>query len=189
MTERSNKREQVLLAARGVFAARGFSGASMRSIADDAGVTAMALYNYAPSKLALFELVWQESLEGLYSGFAKAIVGHDGIAAEINAVFDFAYEALVNDPDGVLFASRLLVESGHPELAHLNLSIEPYTAFFGGITERAVKAKELAPRDAETFVAFVTTQLWGFISIATFSTESLKLSVDSAKAAVERFLR
>lgn len=179
----------MLLAARGVFAARGYSGASMRSIADDAGVTAMALYNYAPSKLALFEWVWQESLEALYGGFAKAIVGHDGIAAEISAVFDFAHDALVSDPDGVLFASRLLVESGHPELAHLTLDIAPYTSFFGGITERAVKAKELKAADAAAFVAFVTTQLWGFISIATFSSESLAVSVDAAKTAVRKFLQ
>ena len=106
MTERPNKREQVLIAARGVFAARGYSGASMRSIADDAGVTAMALYNYAPSKAALFELVWSESVDALYAGFDKAIVGKESLVEQIEAVFEHAFEAMTEDPYGLFFTSR-----------------------------------------------------------------------------------
>ena len=161
----------------------------MRLIAAEAGVTAMALYNYAPSKAALFELVWGESVENLYAGFAKAIVGRTSLVDEIDAVFDFAHRALLEDPAGVRFTSRLLVERAHPDLAHIDLHAAPYAQFFGDLTERAVARRELKRPQQVAFVGFVTTLLWGFISIATLEPAALKVSVDASKAAVARFLR
>ena len=187
-TVRSNKRDEVLLAARNVFAARGYAGASMRTIAADAGVTAMALYNYAPNKAALFELVWKESVETLYAGFTKAIVGKESLAEELDAVFDYAYDALLDDPEGLLFTSRLLVERSHPDLAHIDLHTAPYAEVFSVITARAVSRRELPRRELASFVGFVTTLLWGFMSIATLDPDALKISVSASKAAVARFL-
>lgn len=178
-----------MLAARNAFAARGYSGASMRTIAADAGLTAMALYNYADSKAALFELVWGESVEMLYAGFGEAIVGRRSLADEIDAVFDHAYAAMLEDPEGLLFTSRLLVERGRPDLAHIDLHAAPYAEFFRDITERAVARGELQRRDQVAFVGFVTTLLWGFMSIATLDRAALKVSVAGSKAAVARFLR
>lgn len=178
----------MLLAARNAFAARGYSGASMRAIAADAGVTAMALYNYVPSKAALFELVWGESVEALYAGFGAAIVGKASLAEEIEAVFDHAYKAMLDDPAGLLFTSRLLVERGHPDLAHIDLHAAPYAEFFRDITERAVARRELARAQQVSFVGFVTTLLWGFMSIATLDRAALKVSVHASKAAVARYL-
>lgn len=178
----------MLLAARNVFAARGYAGASMRTIAADAGVTAMALYNYAPSKAALFELVWGESVEALYSGFNKAIAGKATLRDEIDAVFDQMYEALHADPDGLTFTSRLLIERDHPDLAHLDLHAAPYAEFFRDVTERAVKRGELPRREQVEFVAFVTTLLWGFLSIASLDAAAFKYSVAAAKSAVGRYL-
>ena len=188
MTVRPNKRGEVLLAARNVFAARGYAGASMRTIAADAGVTAMALYNYAPNKAGLFELVWKESVESLYAGFNKAIVGKETLLEEINAIFDFACEAFLDDREGLLFTSRLLVERNHPDLAHIDLHSAPYAEFFSTITSRAVSRRELARGDLGTFVVFVTTLLWGFSPIAALDRDSLQLSVDAAKTAVAKFL-
>jgi AcrR family transcriptional regulator len=182
-------RARVLLAARNAFAARGYSGASMRAIAADAGVTAMALYNYASSKAELFELVWSESVEALYAGFGDAIVGETSLAHEINAVFDHAYRALVDDPEGLLFTSRLLVERSHPDLAHIDLHTAPYAEFFGDLTARAVARRELPRHQQVAFVGFVTTLLWGFLSIAALDRDALKVSVDASKVAVANFLR
>ncbi|HVV37220.1 MAG TPA: TetR/AcrR family transcriptional regulator [Acidimicrobiales bacterium] len=179
----------MLLAARDAFAARGYSGASMRTIAADAGVTAMALYNYASSKAALFELVWGESVEALYAEFAKAIAGQATLVDEINAVFDAAYAAFVDDPVGLLFTSRLLVERRHPDLAHIDLHLTPYAEFFVDITERAVRRRELKRSQQVAFIGFVTTLLWGFTSIATLEPAVLQISVEASKAAVARFLR
>lgn len=188
LTVRPNKRDEVLLAARNVFAARGYSGASMRLIAAEAGVTAMALYNYAPNKAGLFELVWKDSMEQLYAGFNEAIIGKDTLLEEISAVFDYAYGAFIEDEEGLLFTSRLMIERSHPDLAHIDLHTAPYAEFFSAVTSRAVARRELARADLGNFVVFVSTLLWGFSPIAMLDRDSLKLSVTAAKAAVERFL-
>lgn len=161
----------------------------MRAIAADAGVTAMALYHYAPSKAALFERVWGDSVEALYAGFATAAAGRASLVEEIDAVFDHAHRALLRDPQGLLFTARLLVERGHPDLAHIDLRPAPYSEFFRAMTERAVARRELRPDQQLAFVGFVTTLLWGFLSIATLDAAALRISVDASKAAVARFLR
>jgi len=161
----------------------------MRAIAADAGVTAMALYNYAASKAALFELVWKESVESVYADFGDAIIGRTSLADQIAAVFDDAYGALRDDPEGSLFTARLPVERRHPDLAHIDLHTAPYTEFFARITQRAVARRELRAGDEATFVGFVTTLLWGFLSIAALDTDALKVSVDASKEAVAAYLR
>src|SRR5947208_6114983 len=78
-------RRRVIDAARHAFATQGFSGATMRGIALDAGVTAMALYNYAPSKTALFEAVWRESIEAIYIGYGEVVAGRGSLLEELEA--------------------------------------------------------------------------------------------------------
>ena len=76
-------RRHVWAAARRAFATQGFSGATMRSIAADAGLTAMALYNYAPSKAALFEMVWQDSVDTIYADYEDVIAAGDTLLEEV----------------------------------------------------------------------------------------------------------
>src|SRR3954466_2028321 len=70
-----NTRERVLAAARPAFGPQGLAGATMRAIHADAGVTAMAFYNYAPSKLALFEAVWLDSIDAIYTDYEEVVAG------------------------------------------------------------------------------------------------------------------
>lgn len=54
----TNGRAEILRAARNIFAAKGYDGASIRDIAQEAGLSLSALYYYFPSKQdALFELI------------------------------------------------------------------------------------------------------------------------------------
>lgn len=54
----TNGRAEILRAARNTFAAKGYDGASIRDIAQEAGLSLSALYYYFPSKQdALFELI------------------------------------------------------------------------------------------------------------------------------------
>ncbi|MEO0460952.1 MAG: TetR/AcrR family transcriptional regulator [Myxococcota bacterium] len=60
-------REQILTAAGNVFLRDGYQQATMRGIATEAGYTASALYNYFPSKEALFRAL-RESMTQLARG-------------------------------------------------------------------------------------------------------------------------
>jgi AcrR family transcriptional regulator len=54
------RREQILNAAQRVFCVKGFSGASIRDIAREAGITEGLIYHYFESKDQLQEAVWKE---------------------------------------------------------------------------------------------------------------------------------
>lgn len=66
--ERTNRQQEILDAAVRVIEASGFSGLTVRRVADEVGVSEPALYRHFSSKLAL--------LECLLDDFQEAVVGH-----------------------------------------------------------------------------------------------------------------
>ncbi len=61
-TRHARRREEMLKTAAGVFAERGFHGASMRDIAARLGVRQAAIYYYFPSKTAILEAICREGI-------------------------------------------------------------------------------------------------------------------------------
>ena len=62
---RSDRRAQLLLAAKGAFVAQGYHAAAMDDIADRAGVSKPVLYQHFPSKLELYLALLGESADEL----------------------------------------------------------------------------------------------------------------------------
>lgn len=71
------------------FAARGFDGSTVGSIADRAGVNKERLYAYFGDKKALWEVVLATELERLASAVAVTGIGLDDIGAFAGATFDY----------------------------------------------------------------------------------------------------
>lgn len=86
--ERTRKR--ILEAARDEFAARGFAGSRIESIAQRAGLSKQLLYHYFSSKAALFE----ETLKSKYGQHRAAAPDEDGPGA----VFVRRFRAACADP-------------------------------------------------------------------------------------------
>jgi AcrR family transcriptional regulator len=61
-TRHARRHEEILKTAAGVFAERGFHGASMRDIAARLGVRQAAIYYYFPSKTAILEAICREGI-------------------------------------------------------------------------------------------------------------------------------
>ncbi|WP_181274992.1 TetR/AcrR family transcriptional regulator [Brevibacterium oceani] len=73
MARSTNGRNNILRSARDTFADKGFDGASIRDIAQTAGLSLSALYYYFPSKQeALYELV--HTAYSWYIGHARAVI-------------------------------------------------------------------------------------------------------------------
>ncbi|SMX82033.1 transcriptional regulator, TetR family [Brevibacterium sp. 239c] len=73
----TNGRNNILRSARDTFAAKGFDGASIRDIAQAAGLSLSALYYYFPSKQeALYELV--HTAYTWYSEHSRAVIAEVG---------------------------------------------------------------------------------------------------------------
>ena len=94
---------RVVRAARAAFAEHGYGGASMRTIAADVGVTAMALYNYAPSKAALLQLVFDETTTEVYGSLSEAVAGQESLVGEVHAILERSGEILRDEPGHLSF--------------------------------------------------------------------------------------
>jgi AcrR family transcriptional regulator len=172
---------RVVRAARATFAEHGYGGASMRTIAADVGVTAMALYNYAPSKAALLQLVFDETMTEVYGSLSEAVAGQESLVGEVHAVLERSGEILRDEPDLLHFLIRVILDRQQDELSGLELLAPPVTAFFDGLVGRAVSRQELAPRDGPRLATFVTMLLWGIIALAAADPASISHAVETAK--------
>ena len=113
---RSDRRAQLLVAAREVFAAQGYHAAAMDDIAERAGVSKPVLYQHFPGKLELYRALLTTSADDLVDRVRAAIGApsdnRERVAAAVSAYFDF----VADDRE----AYRLVFESdlrGEPEAA------------------------------------------------------------------------
>jgi AcrR family transcriptional regulator len=167
--------------ARAAFASQGYAGASMRKIAGDAGLTAMALYTYAPSKAALFGLVYEDGLDRIYREYAEVVVGKASLLEEVEAVLDRGGELLQRDPDLLRFTIRVAVDRQQDDLRHLDLLTQPSRDFLVDLAERAVHRGEIEPADRIRLVAFVTMLLWGLTATTALEPSAVRAAVETAK--------
>ena len=178
-------RERVLRAARAVFASQGYAGASMRRIAADAGLTAMALYTYAPSKAELFRLVYEDGIARIYAEFSSVVAGKATLVEEVGALLDRGGELLDEDPDLLRFTIRVVIDRDHEDLAGLDLLTEPYLAFFEDLARRAVRRGDVDRSDTVRLVELVTMLLWGITTAAALEPSKVRAAVEVAKWAAE----
>lgn len=99
-----NKREAILQAALGVFAARGVHGVAVPEIATAAGVATGTIYRYFPSKEALVNQLYRTEKAALHQHL------YGGLALDRDderAIFDEFWERMVSyvreNPDGYRF--------------------------------------------------------------------------------------
>ncbi len=91
----------LLCRVKGVFAAKGFDGASMQDLARAAGISAGNFYRYFPSKGAIIEAMVESDLAQIEADFATIMRSPDPQAA-----LRFAISQHMDDPDedGALWA-------------------------------------------------------------------------------------
>lgn len=163
--EKLERRELILAAAKSQFSAHGFRGATIRTIADAAGLTPGTVYQYFDSKLSLYRtlsLAGLEALEGLIAASGAADFGSsaDGIKALAGAYLRFfeekreLYDIIVVDHLGVadFFEDLRLV----PELERRTGDL---LTLLASLIEKGADRGEFRRVDARK----TATTLWGLI--------------------------
>jgi TetR/AcrR family transcriptional regulator, regulator of autoinduction and epiphytic fitness len=102
---RTDIQPRVVRAARARFLAEGVDGASLRTIAADAGTNIGMVFYYFPTKDDLFLAVVEEVYSGLLDDLAKALAGDAPLRARLERVF----VRLGNASDEELAVVRLVV--------------------------------------------------------------------------------
>ncbi|QQO07777.1 TetR/AcrR family transcriptional regulator [Breznakiella homolactica] len=101
---KENARERILSAGKEEFLTKGFKDASLRTIAERAGVTTGAIYAHYPDKEALFRALVEPAASDFRDGFVRAHEGfkalsepdqvdlmHGYTAGKLHALFDRIY--------------------------------------------------------------------------------------------------
>jgi AcrR family transcriptional regulator len=99
---REEIRDEVLAAASRVFARRGFHGASVEAISEDAGLSTGAIYSNFKGKEDLFLTLYDERIERRRAELRSAVVQAGGGQAGVAAAGANVAEVLANERDWFL---------------------------------------------------------------------------------------
>lgn len=145
----SPTRERLLVAARETIEQGGYSGASVATIAKQAGVAAGTLYRHFPSKAELFvdvfRVVCSHEMEAAEAA-AESAAG-DGPMAQVDAIITaFAERALANPT----LAWSLIAEPVDPAVERVRLQFRAaYRATVAGYLRAAIEAGEAPEQNPE----------------------------------------
>lgn len=109
----------ILERVKGVFAAKGFDGASMQDLARAAGISAGNFYRYFPSKGAIIEAMVQHDLSEVEADFARIMQDAAPRAAMRATIWRRLSED--KDDDGPLWAEIEAAAARRPEIAAIQM--------------------------------------------------------------------
>jgi AcrR family transcriptional regulator len=108
-TDHVERREQLLLVARSLFAERGFQATTMDDIAARAGFTKPILYQYFESKTELYREIVTQTASTLLASLRSAVDAVSSPRAKIEVAFRVYFEMVVGETD----AFRILFIHSH----------------------------------------------------------------------------
>jgi AcrR family transcriptional regulator len=158
-------RLKILHSARQVFATTGYERASLKQIAQEAGITRNAIAHYYPSKIALYGAALasvQDVVAGQILDDAKGVAG--SVHRRVMAVFESAVEFSQTDETFVRFFVISTAEAiTHPELRDSALlPIDSVREYVGALLAAAAHAGEIdADMDTEATTQVCMDLLWG----------------------------
>ena len=100
----------ILDAARDVFGQRGFAGASMRAIADAAGVSRPTVYARYKNKEAVFRAVYQRTFDAALAGVRAALQRDGGLDVRLGDALDAYFGTIFSAMIGLAQAQDLLAQ-------------------------------------------------------------------------------
>lgn len=110
--------EEILGRVRGVFAAKGFDGASMQDLGRAAGMSVGNFYRYFPSKNAIIEALIERDIALIEQTFAAIMESQDPRADLMRTITVRIEHARCAD-DGMLWAEIEAIATRRPEIAEM----------------------------------------------------------------------
>jgi len=98
-----NTEEKIFEAAKKIFVKRGFDGARMQEIADEAGINKALLHYYYRSKDKLFNVIFDEMLAQLTGKINTLLMSSDDIFELIDSFVDYYTDFLKQNPSMPIF--------------------------------------------------------------------------------------
>lgn len=150
-------RARILAAARTAFSTTGYASTTNQEIAERAGVTAAALYQYFDSKMALYLAAVTAATAVLLERYRAAVADQTTARGALRAILHASADIHEQDPSLASFLSALPVEMRrHPELT-MAMAVPPNNEvleIFEHAVQLGVKSGEIQRAQANKLVSF-----------------------------------
>ncbi len=164
-TQRNSTKKQVIISkAARLFREKGFSGTSMRDLAEHVGVEAASLYNHIQSKSEILQdicfrvaNIFIEHLEKIESNKQHSI-------DKIKSILRFHIQHIVNNYEDVHVADREWKHLPEPYLSNYKVQRKNYRQRLAAIIEEGIAKNEIKPIDAPTAVLIMLHAISGIES-------------------------
>jgi len=107
---------QLIEIASRLFATRGYSGTSLRDIAQEANITKAALYYHFPNKEALYEQIVVGNLQSLIDRVSAEVAQADRATDKVRAFMLTAADVFAEGPDAWIAGSNVFWSSTGPQI-------------------------------------------------------------------------
>jgi AcrR family transcriptional regulator len=138
---RAARREELLRVAASVFAEKGFANATVREIAERAGMLSGSLYYHFESKDAMLEELLRSYLESVVGSYEEHAASSESAVTALENLIDQAYHFVVSRHDEVMILQddyRYLYSS--PQFTAVITLLDRITEIWAGIVEQGTKA-------------------------------------------------
>jgi AcrR family transcriptional regulator len=112
---KARTREELLVAARRVFLRRGFHGATLEEIADEAGYTKGAVYSNFAGKDDLYLALLDAHYDGRVAAYAEMMLDETTFEDAVSAVGRFMAESDARDPDWLPTLAEFVAHAARDE--------------------------------------------------------------------------
>lgn len=147
----NNRRQDIIQAARRLFASKGIRATTIRDIAHETGLTEGALYRHFSSKEELARWLFVESVRTLYDYLAETIAPVEGSAARLCVLARSLFEFAANEPD----TYEYVMARHHDGLGTLPPGQKPPMALFVEVLRQGISEGSFRPMDPAVGAAMV----------------------------------
>lgn len=183
----ASRRQQILDCAAAVFASKGFASATVRDVADAAGILSGSLYHHFESKDQMLEEILHEELDLLIEGY-RAVVDSPDAEHGLRQLFDVAFDHIVRRPDAnAIFQNDFAYLRSIPRFSFVVERNREVRDIWVAMLERGV-AEGSFHADLDTNVAYLT--IMGAIASTVRWTRprSIKAALETSHAMAHLFI-
>jgi AcrR family transcriptional regulator len=150
---REESRSKIITAALRLFGAHGYEGASVRMIAEAAGVAQGLMYSHFAGKEDLLRAIFQQSIQDVYESFAAAEAG-DHAQGPVERIIRAAFAAVQAKLD--FWRISYGVRMQHAVIAALGEDLTDWTRAIRATLERALQEAGAAQPVIQAAILFAT---------------------------------
>lgn len=189
-TDSDETRQTVLEAAKRIFAHRGYSTTTLRSIAQEANVTHGSVYHHYRTKRQIFLAVETEITTTVHARLREAFDSAETFEERWGAVLDAAVDFARTDRPLAEFIATVRTEARrHPEIAEAGHD-RRWLTLFGDLVDIAVTQGLVDVRDRTLAHLQVATVFFGLIQLSVDAEfEQYRIAVEGCKRSFPAALR